>query len=41
VDLLDPRQLRIIGRFTRRGNIDTTVTVTYDAERGWTAELPG
>jgi 7-cyano-7-deazaguanine reductase len=41
VDLLAPRQLRLVGRFTRRGNIDTTVTVTYDGEQGWTAELPG
>jgi 7-cyano-7-deazaguanine reductase len=39
VDLLQPRRLRLVGRFTRRGNIDTTVTATYDADHGWTAEL--
>ena len=40
VELLSPRTLRLIGRFTRRGNIETVVTVTYDEELGWTAELP-
>lgn len=40
VALLAPRRLRLIGRFTRRGNIDTSVTVEFDAERGWVAALP-
>ncbi len=40
VGLLQPRRLRLIGRFTRRGNIETVVTASYDEERGWTAELP-
>jgi 7-cyano-7-deazaguanine reductase len=40
VGLLQPRRLRLIGRFTRRGNIDTVVTAAYDEERGWSMELP-
>jgi 7-cyano-7-deazaguanine reductase len=40
VDRLKPRQLRLTGRFTRRGNIDTAVTVVYDEERGWAIDLP-
>lgn len=40
VELMQPRRLRLVGRFTRRGNIETVVTATYDQERGWTAELP-
>ena len=40
VELLRPRHLRLIGRFTRRGNIETVVTASYDEQRGWTAELP-
>ena len=40
VDLLRPRHLRLVARFTRRGNVETTVTVVYDEQRGWTAELP-
>ena len=40
VELLRPRRLRLVGRFTRRGNIETTVTAEYCAERGWLAELP-
>lgn len=40
VELLQPRQLRLVGHFTRRGNIDTTVTAEYGAGRGWLAELP-
>jgi 7-cyano-7-deazaguanine reductase len=41
VALLQPRRLRLVGRFTRRGNIDTTVTAEYGAGQGWLAELPG
>jgi 7-cyano-7-deazaguanine reductase len=40
VDLLKPRRLRLIGRFGRRGNIETIVTVEYDEQHGWTADLP-
>jgi 7-cyano-7-deazaguanine reductase len=40
VTLLSPRRLRLTGRFTRRGNIDTSVVVEYDQERGWVASLP-
>jgi len=40
VDLLRPRHLRLVARFTRRGNVETTVTVEYDEQRGWTADLP-
>jgi 7-cyano-7-deazaguanine reductase len=40
VDRLRPRRLRLIGRFGRRGNIETTVIAEYDEVRGWTAELP-
>lgn len=40
VALLNPRELRLVGRFTRRGNIETTVVAHYTAERGWTADLP-
>lgn len=40
VDLLSPRRLRLAGRFTRRGNIETTITASYDEIEGWTAELP-
>jgi len=40
VDLLQPRRLRLIGRFGRRGNIETVVTVEYDEQRGWTADIP-
>jgi len=39
VDLLRPRHLRLTGRFTRRGNIDTAITAEYDEARGWVAEL--
>jgi 7-cyano-7-deazaguanine reductase len=40
VDLLQPRRLRLVGRFTRRGNIDTGITAEYDEARGWVADLP-
>lgn len=40
VDLLKPRRLRVTGRFTRRGNIDTTVIAEYHERDGWVAELP-
>ena len=40
VELLEPRRLRLAGRFGRRGNIETTVITEYDAERGWIAEMP-
>jgi 7-cyano-7-deazaguanine reductase len=40
VALLQPRRLRLTGRFTRRGNIETTVIAEYDENRGWIAELP-
>lgn len=40
VELLQPRRLRLIGRFGRRGNIETVVTVAYDEQRGWIAEIP-
>lgn len=40
VEVLRPRSLRLIGRFTRRGNIDTTVVATYEEARGWVADLP-
>ena len=40
VDLLRPRQLRLVGRFTRRGNIETAITAQYDEQRGWIVELP-
>jgi 7-cyano-7-deazaguanine reductase len=40
VDLLRPRRLRLAGRFTRRGNIETTVTAEYDADQGWVVDLP-
>jgi 7-cyano-7-deazaguanine reductase len=40
VALLRPRQLRLIGRFTRRGNIETAITAQYDEGRGWIADLP-
>lgn len=40
VDLLAPRRLRLVGHFTRRGNIETTITATFDEAVGWTAMLP-
>jgi 7-cyano-7-deazaguanine reductase len=40
VELLQPRRLRLIGRFGRRGNIETVVTVAFDEQRGWTADIP-
>ena len=40
VELLQPRRLRLTGRFTRRGNIETTVIAEYDETRGWIADLP-
>lgn len=40
VQFLEPRRLRLVGRFTRRGNIETTVVATYDESVGWTAALP-
>ena len=40
VGLLLPRRLRLVGRFGRRGNIETTVTAEYDETRGWIADLP-
>lgn len=40
VALLEPRRLRLVGRFTRRGNIETTVIAAYDQVDGWTAEMP-
>lgn len=40
VELLQPRQLRLVGRFTRRGNIETTVAAEYHEEQGWVARLP-
>jgi 7-cyano-7-deazaguanine reductase len=40
VELLRPRRLRLVGRFGRRGNIETVVTAEYDDQRGWVAELP-
>ena len=40
VDRLRPRRLRLLGRFGRRGNIETTVIAEYDEVRGWVAELP-
>ena len=40
VELLQPRRLRLVGRFTRRGNIDTAITAEYDETKGWVAELP-
>jgi 7-cyano-7-deazaguanine reductase len=40
VDLLRPRRLRLIGRFGRRGNIETVITVAYDEQRGWIADIP-
>lgn len=39
VDLLRPRRLRIAGRFTRRGNIETSITAEYREDAGWVAEL--
>jgi len=38
--LLEPRRLRLAGRFTRRGNIATSIIAEYDARAGWTATLP-
>jgi 7-cyano-7-deazaguanine reductase len=40
VELLQPRRLRLAGRFTRRGNIDTSIVVDYSEQDGWTAALP-
>ena len=40
VELLRPRQLRLVGRFTRRGNIETAITAQYDELRGWFVDLP-
>jgi 7-cyano-7-deazaguanine reductase len=40
VELLQPRRLRLTGRFTRRGNIETTVVVEYDEASGYAAPLP-
>jgi len=40
IDVLRPRQLRLVGRFTRRGNIETTITAQYDEQRGWIVDLP-
>lgn len=40
VELLQPRRLRLTGRFTRRGNIETTVIAEFDETRGWIADLP-
>ncbi len=39
VDLLRPRRLRLAGRFTRRGNIETTIIAEYREDAGWVAEL--
>ena len=40
VELLQPRELRLVGRFSRRGNIDTAITVHYDEHRGWKSDMP-
>ena len=39
VAFLRPRRLRLVGRFARRGNIETTVTAEYRDGEGWAADL--
>ena len=39
VDLLHPRRLRLAGRFTRRGNIETSIIAEYREDTGWVADL--
>jgi len=34
VKAVQPRRLKVVGAFTRRGGISTTVTCVYEAEKG-------